>query len=326
MGSHRSALFALGCTLCTALVATTASAQQSYPTKPVRIIVATAAGGPTDYMARTVSEILNKAGYQTVVDNRGGAGGVLATQAVTKSDPDGYTLLVAHASPIVIFQTLLPEKPPYDALKDLTPITQLSNVASVAMINPDIPAKTLTEFIAYAKERPGKLNYSSTGTGNMPHLSGERFKLRAGVDLAHVPYNSAPQAMTAIITGEVAFGFQSADGLEQHKAGKVRALATTAKQRLANSPDVPTMDEAGLTGFTSGAWYGLYGPAGMDPAIVGKIQTAVAQGFQQADIAGKASKFGFELIGSTPEQMKSFMASQVETWAEVVTKAKIRMK
>lgn len=303
-----------------------AAADATYPDKPVRIIVATAAGGPTDYNARLVAEILQKAGYKTVVDNRGGAGGVLAVQAVTKADPDGYTLLISHASPIVIFQTLLPEKLPYDALKDLTPISELSNVASVAMINPDVPAKTLQEFIAYAKTKPDQLNYSSTGTGNMPHLTGERFNLRTGVELVHVPYNSAPQALTAIITGEVAFGFQSADALEQYKAGKVRALATTAKKRLSNAPDVPTMDEAGLPGFTSGSWYGLYGPADMDPAIVNKIQADIAKGFQRQDLIDKATKFGFELIASTPQELAEFMKTQTASWTEVISTAHIRMK
>jgi len=303
-----------------------ATAQGDFPNKPVRIIVATAAGGPTDYNARLVADILQRAGYQVVVDNRGAAGGVLAVQSVTKSPADGYTLLVSHASPIVIFQSLLPEKPPYDALKDLTPISHLSNVATIALVNPNVPVKTLSEFIAYAKERPGQLNYSSTGTGNMPHLTGERFKMRTGVDIVHVPYNSAPQALTAIITGEVAFGFQSPDSLEQHKAGKVRALATTAKKRLSNAPDVPTMAEAGLPGFTSGAWYGLYGPPNMPKAVVDKIQADVAKGLALPDVVEKATKFGFELIGSTPEQLAAHMQSEVKNWSGVIQAAKIKMK
>jgi len=320
------AIVGIAAAMAIASVSGAAFAQKGYPDKPVRIIVATAAGGPTDYMARTVAEVLGRAGYQIVVDNRGAAGGVLAVQAVTKAEPDGYTLLVSHASPIVIFQTLLPEKPPYDALKDLTPVTQLSSVATVAMANPDVPVKSLTEFIAYAKSKPGQLNYSSTGTGNMPHLTGERFKMRTGLDLVHVPYNSAPQALTAIITGEVAFGFQSPDSLEQHKAGKVRALATSAKKRLVAAPDVPTMDEAGLPGFTSGAWYGLYAPPGTDPAIVNKLQADVAKGFLAPDIVEKATRFGHELIASKPEELAEFMKSQVKTWGEVVTSANIRMK
>jgi tripartite-type tricarboxylate transporter receptor subunit TctC len=303
-----------------------ATAQANFPSKPVRIIVATAAGGPTDYNARLVAEVLQRIGYQVVVDNRGAAGGVLAVQAVTKSNPDGYTLLVSHASPIVIFQSLLPEKPPYDALKDLTPISHLSNVATIALVNPEVPVKTLQEFIAYAKARPGQLNYSSTGTGNMPHLTGERFKMRTGLDLVHVPYNSAPQALTAIITGEAAFGFQSPDSLEQYKAGKVRALATSAKKRLSNAPDVPTMDEAGLPGFTSGAWYGLYGPANMPKPIVDKIQADVAKGLAQPDVVERATKFGFELIASTPEQLAAHMRSEVKSWSGVIEAAKIQMK
>jgi tripartite-type tricarboxylate transporter receptor subunit TctC len=160
----------------------------------------------------------------------------------------------------------------------------------------------------------------------MPHLSGERFKLRTGVDMVHVPYNSAPQALTAIITGEVSFGFQSPDVLEHHKAGKVRALATSAKTRLSNGPDVPTMTEAGLGDFTSGAWYGLYAPAGLPPALAAKIQQDVAKGFRDPAFVERATKFGFEIITSTPEQHGEFMRAQETTWRDVVTKANIRMK
>lgn len=308
------------------LQAVPATAQANYPSKPVRIIVATAAGGPTDYNARLVADVLQRVGYQVVVDNRGAAGGVLAVQAVTKSTPDGYTLLVSHASPIVIFQSLLPEKPPYDALKDLTPISHLSNVATVALVNPNVPVKTLAEFIAYAKDKPGQLNYASTGTGNMPHLTGERFKMRTGLDLVHVPYNSAPQALTAIITGEASFGFQSPDSLEHYKAGKVRALATSAKQRLSNAPDVPTMAEAGLPGFTSGAWYGLYAPPNLPKPLADKIQADVAKGLAQPDVVEKANKFGFELMASTPDQLAAHMQSEVKSWSTVIEAAKIQMK
>src|SRR5690606_19289849 len=231
----------------------------AYPTKSIRIIVATGPGGPTDYMARTVADGLTKQlGQQVVVDNRGGAGGALAIAGLLENPADGYTLLVSHAGPIVINKSLFTTQLPYDPEKDLVPVSHLSNMSSVLLVRKDLPVDTLAEFVAYAKEHPGELNFASTGTGAMPHLTGERFKLRTGIEATHIPYKTAPEATTAVLTGEVDYGWNSPESLELVKAGKMKALTTTADKRFAFAPDLPVIDEAGaelgLKGFRSGAW------------------------------------------------------------------------
>jgi len=308
--------FALGALL--ALVATAASAQ-TYPTKPIRLVVPFPPGGATDILARDVAQKLTEAwGQQVIVDNRPGAGGNIGSELVAKSAPDGYTLEMGTVGTHAINASLY-AKMPYDHVKDFVPVILVAGVPNVLVVNPAVPANSVAELIAYAKANPGKLNFASSGNGTSIHLSGELFKFMAGVQMTHVPYKGSAPALQDLIGGQVQLMFDNLPpSLPQIKAGKLRALAVTSLARAPALPDVPTMAEAGLPGYEASSWFGVLAPAGTPPAIVTKLNAEIAKWLATPEAKEKLSKQGANAAGGTPEDFAKHIAAETAKWAKVV--------
>ena len=302
------------------LCAAPAAADDAYPAKPIRILVGFSPGGGTDIMARIVAPRMSeRLGQPVIVENRPGAGGNLATAAVVKSAPDGYTLLMGTIAALAINPSLY-KNIPFDPVKDLAPISLGVSLANVVVVNSSLTAKTLPELIALAKQQPGKISYSSSGNGTAGHLSGALFESMANVSLLHVPYKSGGQAMTDLIGGQVNMSFAAAPGaLPQIKAGKIRALAVTTRGRSAFLPDVPTVAEAsGITGYESSNWYGLVDPARLPKPIVDKLNSAMVATLNEAAVREKLALQGLEATPSSPEEFSAFLRAEIAKWAKVV--------
>jgi tripartite-type tricarboxylate transporter receptor subunit TctC len=304
------------------MLGTSQAVAQAYPAKNVRIVVGFAAGGPTDVVARLMGQKLTERMGQTfVVDNRPGAGGVLATEQVVRAPADGYTLLMGTIGGLTVSQHLL-AKMPYDTLRDLAPITQTVSNTNIMVLHPSIPAKSVKEFIALAKSRPDALTYASSGNGTITHLSGELFKLMSGVAMTHVPYKGGAPALTALIGGEVGLSFENALIVLPHiRAGKMRPIAVTGARRTQALPDVPTMDEAGLRGYRATGWYGLLAPAKTPGDIVTRLHAEAAQVLRSKDVVDKFAAMGSEAVGNTPVEFAEFIRSEAEKWGKVVRAA-----
>ena len=282
---------------------------QAYPSKPIRIVVPYPAGGGIDVISRVAGQRLSqRLGQPVLIDNRPGAGTILAAELVAKAAPDGYTLMITTDSTVTINQHLY-AKLPYDPVKDFVPVTQLVLLNQLLLANPAVPAGNLKELIAYAKNNPGKLNYASYGSGSQPHLAMETLKNQAGIDIVHVPYKGIPQAVPAAIAGEVQLTFSGAASSQAHiKAGRLKALAVGGKTRLALMPDVPTFIESGFPDVPSNAWFGLFAPAGTPRDIVMKLHAEMTRilrdpEFIQNEIVAK----GYDLVASTPEEFSAFL-------------------
>jgi tripartite-type tricarboxylate transporter receptor subunit TctC len=297
-------------------------AAQAYPAKSVRIVVGFAAGGPTDIVARLVGQKLTERMGQTfVVDNRPGAGGVLATEQVAKAPADGYTLLMGTIGGLTVSQHLL-ARIPYDTLRDFAPITQAVSNTNIMVLHPSIPAKSVKAFIALAKSRPDALTYASSGNGTITHLSGELFKLMAGVKMTHIPYKGGAPALIALISGEVGLSFENALIVLPHiRAGKMRPLAVTGARRTPALPEVPTMDEAGLPGYRATGWYGLLAPAKTPGDIVTRLHGEASQVLKSKDVVDKFATMGSEAVGNTPSEFAEFIRSEADKWGKVVRAA-----
>lgn len=297
-------------------------AAQAYPAKGVRIVVGFAAGGPTDVVARLVGQKLSERMGQTfVVDNRPGAGGVLATDQVAKAPADGYTLLMGTIGGLTVSQHLL-AKIPYDTLRDLAPITQAVSNTNIMVLHPSIPTKSVKEFIALARSRPDALTYASSGNGTITHLSGELFKLMAGVKMTHIPYKGGAPALTALISGEVGLSFENALIVLPHiRAGKMRPIAVTGARRTQALAEVPTMDEAGLPGYRATGWYGLLAPAKTPADIVARLHAEASQVLKSKDVVDKFATMGSEAVGNTPAEFAEFIRSEADKWGKVVRAA-----
>jgi tripartite-type tricarboxylate transporter receptor subunit TctC len=297
---------------------------QNYPVRPVRVIVPVATGGGTDFLARAVCrELSERMGRQFVVDNRAGAGGAIGGDTVAKATPDGYTLIMGYTASHGINPAL--QKLPYDPVRDFTPISQVASATNMLVVHPSVPVKTVKELIAYAKAKPGQLRYASAGTGTAPHMSGELFDLMAGTKMIHVPYKGAGPALTDVLAGHVELTFTSLPaGLPHVKAGKVRPIAVTSLKRATLMPDLPTISESGLKGFDTDQWYGLLGPAKLPQPIVTKLHTETVAALKDEDLRKQVINQGFEIVGSTPEQFRAFIQSEVKKWAELVKKAGIK--
>ena len=291
---------------------------QSYPGKPIRVVVGFPAGGPTDVVARLVGQKLSEAlGQAVLIDNRPGAGGVLAGEVVAKSAPDGYTLLMGTIGGLTVSQSL--QKMPYQTLRDFAPITQVVANTNFMVLHPSVPARTVKEFIALAKSRPGALNYASSGNGTITHLSGELFKSMARVELVHVPYKGGAPALNALLGGEVDLSFENALVVLPHiKSGRLRAIAVTGSKRAKAMPGVPTMSEAGLPGYQATGWYGLLAPAATPREIVQRLYDVLAAILRTQDVIDKFEAQGSEPVGNTPEQFSAYIQSESEKWAKVV--------
>ena len=308
-------------TLCTLLLMPGAVIAQSYPAKPVRIVVGFAAGGPTDIAARLAArKLTEKLGQQFIVDVRPGAGGAIATEIVAKAPADGYTLLVpafAHA-----VNPALHEKLPFDTGKDFAPIALFASAANILAVHPSVPAKSVSELIAIAKARPGQLTYGSAGNGTASHLAGELFDMMAGVKLTHVPYKGSAPASTDLLGGQISAAFPGvAIALPHTRAGRLRSLAITSLKRSRAMPEVPTMSEAGLRGFEVISWYGLLAPAGTPQEIVQWLNAAIDRSVHEPDALERFASFGAEPVDMTPDAFGTFIRNELEKWAKVVKAA-----
>ncbi len=298
-------------------------AQEAFPSKPITVLVGFAPGGGTDVIARQLGPRLSELLKQPVlVENRAGASGTIAAQAVTKAKPDGYTLLLGHVSSNAMVPAITP-KLPY-AAKDFTPITLLGSVPQVVVVPAASPAKTLQEFIALAKAKPGAINYASSGRGTQQHFAAEMFELATGTSMTHVPYKGSGAALTDLIAGQVDVNFDTVPTVLQHiKSGKLRALAVTTRQRIATLPDVPTVEEAGVPGYEIGAWYMLMGPASLPPAVRDALAAATNKALQTPEVREKLVALGTEVAGGTPQQAQAYLTAEIAKWARVATEKKI---
>ena len=298
------------------------AAAQTYPVRPIRMVVGFAPGGPADVMARLIGQRMTiTLGQPIVVENRAGAGGTIAARYVAESEPDGYTLLLGNTSTLVI-SPLMYKNVGYDARKAFAPIARLGTTSDILVTNPKFPAKSLGELIVYAKANPGKLNYSTPGIGTPPHLIGEMLKLRAGVEIVHIPYKSGGQSIQAAIAGEVQFTFENpAVALPLVQGGVARALAVTSEARHPQAPDVPTMVEAGLPDFVSVSFTGVVGPAGIPANIVARLNSVINESLQSADVAATLTKLAVDVQPGTPAQFGAFLSEEMAEMTPVVKAA-----
>ena len=315
MRAIRSLLLGLAL-LCPAL-----AMAQDFPNKPIRLIVPFPPGGPNDIIARTVAHRMSDILKQPIViDNKGGQGGVLGTDIVAKSNPDGYTIGVVSAGALAISPSM--EKVAYDTLKDLQPITLVAKVPEMLVVATSVPANNMAELVALAKKEPGKLNFASSGPGSMPHLAGELFKLTAKIDITHVPYRGAAPAVNDLLGQQVQMVFLDLPILlPQIKAGKLRPIAVGTTQRVPSAPDVPTTVEAGMPNLQTENWYGMVGPAHMPPQIVAALNKATVEAMKDPDVVAKLSVQGAILVGDTPDQFRTFIDSEIKKWAMVIKQA-----
>ena len=308
------------------LAAAAGTAHAAYPERPVRVVVAFAAGGGADIVARMVFQrVADKLGQPFVVENRGGAGGIIGTDVVAKAAPDGYTLLLGQSGPNAINPSVY-KKLPYDARKDFTPITQLTSYGYVVAAKPALPVNTLQELLALAKKDPGSLSLSTAGTGSSAHLAVELFMRQAGVRFTHVPYKGAGPALMDAVTGVVDLTFgDAASASTQAKAGAVKALAVTGARRSPLLPDVPTVSEAGVPGYEASAWHAVLAPAGTPEDVVKSIHTAVVEVLAEPEVKARLERDGIEPVGSTPKEFAAFLDQEINKWQEVVQAANITL-
>ncbi|MGZ5177045.1 MAG: Bug family tripartite tricarboxylate transporter substrate binding protein [Burkholderiales bacterium] len=317
---------AVVCTsLCVAILPVHAMAQ-TYPTKPIRMVVGFPAGGPTDIVSRTIAPRMSEPlGQQVLVDNRGGAGGVIATEQVAKAAPDGYTLLMGTIGGIAVAMSLMPNRG-YDSLRDLAPVTQAVTVTNLLVVHPSVPAKNVKELLAIARSKPGRLNYASSGNGTVTHLAGELFKLMGKVDITHVPFKGGAPALTALISGEVDLSYENSLVVTPHvKAGKVKALAVTGTKRSKLMPELPTISESGLPGYNASGWYGLFVPAATPKPIIARLNVEAVKALRTPDVVKTLSSQGAEPVANTPEEFGAFVRAEIDKWANLVKVAKMKM-
>jgi len=311
--------------LVAALSASFVSAQ-TYPYKPIRVIVPVPAGGTPDVMARLVTPgLAAQLGQPLVVDNRGGAGGSIGVELAAKATPDGYTLLVSSPGPLTILPHLR-KKVPYETLKDLAPIGMISFGPFLLIANPSVQARTLRELIALAKTQPDKLNYASAGNGSANHLAMELFKSMAGVRITHVPYKGAPQAVSDVLAGHMNLMFNSIAPVLPHiRAGRLRVYGVAADQRSAVLPDVPTIEEAGVPGYRSGNWFGLLAPARTPKAVIARLNQSLVTVVHEPRTRTRFENLGAHPVGNRPEAFAAFIREEYEKYAKVVKLAGARV-
>jgi tripartite-type tricarboxylate transporter receptor subunit TctC len=317
----RRALMAGAAALAAALaLPSPAAAQGACPTRTIRVIVPFPAGGTTDIFARHIGDRLAKAfGHNFVIDNRGGAGGNIGSDAVAKAEPDGYTLLVGTVGTHAI-NTSLYTRMPYDPVKDFAPVAYLAGVPNIMEVNPkNVKATTVQEFIAEAKAAPKKLSFASSGNGTSIHLSGEMFKQMTGVELVHVPYRGSAPAVNDLIAGQVDVMFDNLpSSIEQVRGGNLRAIAVTSLKRSVALPEVPTIDESGLPGFDASSWFAIFAPAKTPPEIVQKLNAEVLKALADPELQKRFADIGGEIRPYKPDELAAFVKAEIEKWAKVV--------
>ena len=298
---------------------------QPFPTKAIKILVGFAPGGNTDVVTRIVAvRMQDLLGQPVIVDNKPGAGGVVATEILAKTTPDGYTLLMSSLGPHTV-SPFLQKSVTYDPVNDLAPVSNVSVNALMLLVSPSIPAKSVPELIAYAKANPGKLNYGSSGVGSTTHLSGEVLASMAGIKLVHVAYKGGPPALAALLGGDVQFMFSNlSDALPQSKSGKLRALAVTTAKRVTQVPDMPTVAESGLPGFDVAPWNGIVAPGRTPPEIVARLSDTIQRIVREQAFRDKMYDIGSDPIGDTPEQFRATILHDIQRWSKIVREAGIK--
>jgi tripartite-type tricarboxylate transporter receptor subunit TctC len=302
-----------------------AAVADTYPAKPIRLIVTYPPGGGADVMARLIAPRLGELlGQPVVVENKPGASGQIAAEMVAKSAPDGYTLML-DASSYVVNPSLF-AKLPYDPLKAFAPITLLAQFPNMAVVSPNFPANSVKELIAMAKAKPGSISFASSGNGSAQHLAAELFALQAGIDMVHGPYKGGSPALTDVIAGQIPLFFANmASGLPHVKSGKLKALASTGSHRSPNVPDLPTVAESGLPGYEAYEWNAVFAPAGTPPAIIARLHDEIAKVLARADVRERIAQLGGEIVASTPQETDQYLRAQMVKWAKVVKDAKIKV-
>ena len=303
-------------------------AQAQWPEKPVRVIVPFPASGATDLVARVVAQrVATDLGQQLVIDNKPGAGGTIGAAEAAKAQPDGYTLLLTTSSTHAISPHLMPRLA-YDARKDFTPVAHLADAPSVLLVTNALPVKTVGELVAYAKANPGKLNYATSGNGTIVHLNSAAFSAQAGIEMTHVPYKGTALAIPDMVSGQVQVLFDSLPtGMPHVKSGRLKALAVTSEKRSALAPELPTVAESGMPGYSSVTWFGLYLPAGASPALVERVNKAFTKALQSPELAANLAKLGVEPAApSTPAQFGAMVQTDSDRWASVIRQHKISIQ
>jgi tripartite-type tricarboxylate transporter receptor subunit TctC len=314
----------MGCVTLGLTTYTAPANAQAFPNKPVKLIVPFVAGGATDIVARLVAQKLSAAwGQPVVVENRGGAGGNIGADAVAKSPADGYTILVTSGS-IVTVNPHMYAKMPFDAKKDLAPITNLASGPQVLVVHPAVPAKNVKELVALAKSKPGQLNFGSAGIGSQVHMAAEAFVYAAGIEAQHIPYKGEAVAFTDLAGGQVQFMVGNIAGATGHiQSGRIRALGVTSAKRSPQLPDVPTVAEAGLPGFENTGWFGFMAPAGTPKPIIDKIHADTVKVLADQEVKDRLTQLGMAPVGNSPADFTREIAVEYERWGKVVTARKI---
>jgi tripartite-type tricarboxylate transporter receptor subunit TctC len=322
----RRSLLALGTTVLAALASGMPAGAQQFPERAVTLVVPFSAGGSTDVVARIIAQKMSDGlGQQVIVENVGGAGGSLGAGRVARSEPDGYTILMATVATHALNPLILKSKP-YDAAKDFAPISLLVIVPNVLVVNPELPAKNVEELLALLKASPEEYSYASSGNGTPLHLSGELFKMMGGVSMQHVPYKGSGPALNDVIGNQVPIMFDNLPSSSSHiKAGTLRALAVTTKERAASFPDVPTVAEAGIPGYETYTWNALFAPAGTPPEIVAKLNEAANAAMKDPAVIERMKEFSATIVGSTPEELGKHVSAELAKWKPIVEDAKIQM-
>ena len=318
-----SRAIALGFLVAVPFFASPAAAQQDYPSRPVKIVVPFGAGGPADVYARQLAQHLSDTLKQSfVVENRPGAGSIIGTDAVAKSPPDGYTLLLM-SNTHTTNESLTPNKP-FQLMRDFVPVAAINYSDLVMVVHPTVAAKDLKEFIALAKKEPGKLNYGSSGIATPYHMAGELFKTLSGTDIVHIPHKASGEMRSAVIGGHVQMAFDAVTTMTENvKAGQVRALATSAAQRSSVLPQVPTVAEAGVPGYDATIWLGVMAPAGTPKAVVDKLNAEINKTIAKSDVKAAWDKQGAVALTMTPTQFDAYLRKDIEKWAAVVKAANL---
>lgn len=314
----------LACLIAAALIAPAAGAQ-AYPAKPIRLIVGVPAGGTPDLTARLIAPAVSGIlGQPLVVDNRGGAGGLIGAELAANAAPDGYTLLISSPGALTILPHL--RKVPFDTLRDFAPIGLISSGPFLLLTHPSLPVRSVKDLIGLARSQPGKLNYSSAGNGAPNHLAMELFKSMTGVNIVHVPYRGAPQAVADLVGGQVPIGFNSIAPMMPHlKAGRLRALGVASLKRSPQLPDVSTISEAGVPGYEAANWFGMLAPAKTQQPIITRLSEALVKSVRSPDVQSQFIALGADPVGSSPAEFAAFIRRETERYAKVIRIAGVKL-
>jgi tripartite-type tricarboxylate transporter receptor subunit TctC len=311
----------------TTILAAGAARADEFPSRPIRLVVPYAAGGGADSVARIVAKRVGETiGQPFVIENRGGAGSIIGTELVNKAEPDGYTLLMGQSGPISINPAVY-KNLPYDPLKDFAPVTMTTAYPYLMVVSSALGVKTLQEFVALARSKPGELNYGTTGVGAANHLVTELFDGKAGIRMTHIPYRGTALAVTDLLAGHVQVVFADPISALPHiNAGTLRALAVTSKERSTVAPDVPTISESGYPGFDAIAWHGILAPANTPPAIINKLNTEIVAALKDPETKALLEKQAMQTVGNSPEAFASFIRQDIAVWKAVAEQAKVEVK